>query len=359
MQNALEHNPWDYQEFMDSSPEGSVGAPEGVQPNPNSGPTGKDPVENALSLGSFLPGLGGDFLGPLSELRAMQQDPSKRTLANLALFGVGALPAVPSLMWMMNRASDNPIRRGLFSNQSGVLGYHGTRNPDFKNEEFNPLSHFGSRPQAANERLGVHSAELKNYILMTPEFTRSHNRKVDLNIQNPLRIRDHGGNHDSILEYLILTREVNGINDREYQALQDIYNHYSNVEYGRKIKGYDLAEEKTREALIKNLRSKGYDGFVYENRAEDAGKDSYVIFDSSQVHQGFGKTTSAFGDILNKTQNEKPIKINQPYYVVYGLDNETEKFFNTKSGALDYLKELQSKNPTKNYEWDYINEGDK
>ena len=96
--NPFMDSAWDNQAFLDSSPEGSVDEPGGVLPNPDSGPTGHDPVENALALGSFLPGTGGDILGPLTDLRAMQQDPSKRTLANLALFGVGALPAVPSLM---------------------------------------------------------------------------------------------------------------------------------------------------------------------------------------------------------------------------------------------------------------------
>lgn len=158
MENALEHNPWDYQEFMDSSPEGSVGAPSGVQPNPNSGPTGKDPVENVLALGSFLPGLGGDLLGPLTDLRAMQQDPDKRTLANLALFGMGALPAVPSLMWMMNRASDSPIRRGIFGNQSGALGYHGTPHDI---QQFDS-SKIGTGEGAQAYGHGIYIAENKN-----------------------------------------------------------------------------------------------------------------------------------------------------------------------------------------------------
>lgn len=340
MQNALEHNPWDYQEFMDSSPEGSVDAPSGVQPNPDSGPTGKDPLENILSMGSFLPGLGGDFLGPLSDLRAMQQDPNKRTLANIALFGVGALPAVPSLMWMMNRASDLPIRRGIFGNQSGALGYHGTDNPNFENEEFRALSHFGARPKAANDRLGiVDTGKIHNFLLKEPYVKPQHVRKVDLDIKNPLRITDYGGQHEP-LDFVHAAVEVGALTDKEYNALLDL----------NKIDG-DLVAP----ALIKNLRKKGFDGFVYENAGEDIGEDSYVIFDKSQVHSGLGKRESAFGNI----PKERSVKTGaKAKYEVYSLDGSSlpTKYFSSKQEVLNFLEKMHKENPNLNLEWDQIGE---
>lgn len=344
MQNALEHNPWDYQEFMDSSPEGSVNTPGGVLPNPNSGPTGKDPVENALALGSFLPGLGGDVLGPLTDLRAMQQDPSKRTLANLALFGVGALPAVPSLMWMMNRATDAPIRRGIFGNQSGALGYHGTRNPDFDNSEFHALSHFGSRPEAANDRLGIEvkPQSIQNFLLgKRPSMINSHIRKVDLDIKNPLRIEDFGGSHKPI-HFAQEAFRKGVLSEKEFEALR-IIAHLDD----------SLDDELVAKALIKNLQSKGYDGFVYQNKSEDVGQDSYVIFDKSQVHSGFGKRESAFGDIPKVNNN----KIKKRYFV-YDLDATTYKpiYFDNKKDMMTFLYTQHKTNPNSNYEWEYEGE---
>jgi hypothetical protein len=336
MQNALEHNPWDYQEFMDSSPEGSVDAPSGVQPNPDSGPTGKDPLENILSMGSFLPGLGGDFLGPLSDLRAMQQDPNKRTLANIALFGVGALPAVPSLLSMMNRASDLPIHRGVFGNQSGALGYHGTKNPNFDNSEFHALSHFGSTPTAANDRIGIPNVSqgvIKNYLLSSmPHLEGSHIRKVDLNIKNPLRIEDYGGQHEP-LDFVRAAVDKNALTDREYNALLEVHR---------------INPDLVAPALIKKLKSKGYDGFVYENKAEDIGQDSYVIFDKSQVHSGLGKRESAFGNIPK--ENKKKLDLSNHYEVFDAQTGRSWGFFPSKDHAVEKMKELRSKYPFIDYE---------
>lgn len=337
MQNALEHNPWDYQEFMDSSPEGSVDAPSGVQPNPDSGPTGKDPLENILSMGSFLPGLGGDFLGPLSDLRAMQQDPNKRTLANIALFGIGALPAVPSLLSMMNRASDLPIHRGVFGNQSGALGYHGTTNPSFPNEEFRALSHFGSRPKAANERLAIGPNMIHDYLLSEKVVPPKHIRKVDLDIKNPLRIEDYGGQHEP-LDFVRAAVDKDAISDKEYNALLEVHR---------------INPDLVAPALIKKLKSKGYDGFVYENKAEDIGQDSYVIFDKSQVHSGLGKRESAFGNIPKERSTKTGAKAK---YEVYSLDDHTipNKYFSSKEEMMKFLFKSHKDNPDSNFEWDQI-----
>jgi len=345
LENELMTNAWDNQAFLDSSPEGSVGAPSGVQPTPPNPQANKDPVRSLLGLGSFLPGIGGDLLGPIADLRAMQQDPDKRTLANLALFGVGALPVIPSMVWMMNRASDLPIRRGVFGNQSGALGYHGTTNPNFANEEFHPLSHFGSRPQAANDILGIANDHLNS----TDQFLNSslvnklisvprHIRKVDLDIQNPLRIDDFGGQHEPF-DYVRAAADKNALTTKEYNALVNINK---------------ISPKLVGPALIKNLRAKGYDGFVYENRAEDIGQDSYVIFSPEQVHPGLGKRTSAFGDIPVERSTKTGAKAK---YVVYGLDNIDEnKYFSSKKEVLNYLSKMQKDNPNLNYEWDQIGE---
>lgn len=286
MQNALEHNPWDYQEFMDSSPEGSVNAPSGVQPNPDSGPTGKDPLENILSMGSFLPGLGGDFLGPLSDLRAMQQDPNKRTLANIALFGVGALPAVPSLMWMMNKATDAPIHRGIFGNQSGALGYHGTPRNDFSTEEMKPFSHWASDPEMANELTGLTDRKVEHLHRLYAEnksddyfipYSGTNILKADLDIKKPLKIIDEGQNHEP-WDFVIATYDAGEMTDEQFKAFEKIRLQFKND------------PKKIHEYLTKFLTKKGYDGFLYENISEGkdlADKKVLVPFFNSQIKSGF------------------------------------------------------------------------
>lgn len=338
LENELMTNAWDNQAFLDSSPEGSVGAPSGVQPTPPNPQANKDPVRSLLGLGSFLPGIGGDLLGPIADLRAMQQDPDKRTLANLALFGVGALPVIPSMVWMMNRKVANPIQKGIFSNQSGALGYHGTNVTSFDNNEFNPLSHFGSRPQAAEDRIGVNPQAVHSFLSGgSPYLKNTHIRKVDLDIKNPLRIEDFGGSHKPI-HFAREALRKGVLTDKEFEALRIIAHHDDSLD-----------DDLVAKALIKNLRGKGYDGFVYTNKAEDAGQDSYVIFDKSQVHSGLGKRESAFGDI------PKASKILQKKYFAYDLDEETFKpiYFETKKELMQFLYKMNKTNPNSNYEWEY------
>lgn len=337
LENELMTNAWDNQAFLDSSPEGSVGAPSGVQPTPPNPQANKDPIRNLLGLGSFLPGIGGDLLGPIADLRAMQQDPDKRTLANLALFGVGALPVIPSMVWMMNRKVANPIQRGMFSNQSGALGYHGTNNPNFDNSEFNPLSHFGSRPQAAEERVGLDSPTFKSILSSDSGDLKvldtRHIRKVDLNIKKPLRIDDYEGNHSPI-DFVRAAADKNALTDKEYNALIDIDK---------------IDSTKTAPALIKALKRKGYDGFVYKNIAEDIGQDSYVIFDKSQVHQGIGRKESAFGDIP-KQEGRPQLDLSKYYEVFDTKSGKSFGWFPSKDHAREEMDKLKKEYPFIDYE---------
>ena len=68
------------QSLIDSAAPGSVGAPGGVNPMSQIGlgGSGHDPMLGLLGLGSMLPGVGGDILGPMAEERKQPQKPKGR-----------------------------------------------------------------------------------------------------------------------------------------------------------------------------------------------------------------------------------------------------------------------------------------
>lgn len=345
--NELENeysNPLAYQAMLDNSPVGSVGAPSGVQPNV-SVPNNRNPSDTLLGLVNAVP-VTGDITGPVTEAYKLATDPNYRSLSNFALFGLGALPLVPSMMLLHGGgALSDAARMGAYKGQGGVIGYHGTR-ADFPNEEMYPLSHFGTRPQAANERLGynpdgssvMYPEVIQDFLSSDPDNSAfkgllgGNIRRHDLNIKKPLRINDHGSGHKTILEHLMLSREAKGITQKEYDALTNIYNTYYK-------KSEALAETKTREALIKNLESKGYDGFVYLNDYEDMGKDSLMPFRNSQIEESWGRE-SKYGTYENYhhlgkyTGNEKFVRrsdINEGNAFFY--KNKPYEIFDAKTGA--------------------------
>lgn len=116
-----------YQAMLDSSPMGSVGAPSGVMPDTRI-PEKRDPAGGLLGLASMLPGAG-DFIGPAADIRNFMVNPESRTLTNAGLFALGALPAIPSLAYLMNQGGNlaNPaLRYAAAKGQSGIIGYHGS-----------------------------------------------------------------------------------------------------------------------------------------------------------------------------------------------------------------------------------------
>jgi len=115
------------QAMRDNAPVGAVGAPGGL---PNmSGPasTGRDPLSGLLGLGAMLPGPTGDILGPIAEANMFYNEPASRTIGNYALAGIGALPAIPSLMYLMNRGGGQANR--LAQARPGQAGMIGTVDP--------------------------------------------------------------------------------------------------------------------------------------------------------------------------------------------------------------------------------------
>ena len=129
------------------------------------------------------------------------------------------------------------------------IAYHGTTDDITK---FHPLSHFGTE-KAAKDRMEY--KKIKDGKIY----------KVDLDIKNPLTIKDFPGIHYDRL-YAFELRDKKLISQKEMEAITTI-------------------DDKTelRKALLTKLNELGIDGFVYKNKYEDKGNLSYVIVDPSQV----------------------------------------------------------------------------
>ena len=129
------------------------------------------------------------------------------------------------------------------------IAYHGTTDDI---AEFHPLSHFGTEKAAKDRMTYKKIKDGKIY-------------KVDLDIKNPLTIKDFPGIHYDRL-YAFELRDKKLISQKEMEAITTID---------------DKAE--LRKALLTKLKELGIDGFVYKNKYEDKGNISYVIVDPSQV----------------------------------------------------------------------------
>ena len=129
------------------------------------------------------------------------------------------------------------------------IAYHGTVDDI---QQFHPFTHFGT-DKAAKDRM-----EYKKY-------KDGKIYKVDLDIKNPLKIKDFPGIHYDRL-YAFELRNKKLISQEEMAAITTTQD-----------------PKELRSKLLKKLKELGIDGFVYKNRYEDKGHTSYVIVDPSQV----------------------------------------------------------------------------
>ena len=131
-----------------------------------------------------------------------------------------------------NAAIETPEFRNWFGDSKVVdaegkpmVVYHGTAS-DFAEFNTDEGAHFGTAP-AANERAGM--------------FMRGNVMPVYLSIKNPKRVQDQAN-----------------------------------------VKAGEWGD------AIEQAKADGYDGLVYRNDAEDAGSDSYVVFDPAQIKSASG-----------------------------------------------------------------------
>lgn len=129
------------------------------------------------------------------------------------------------------------------------IAYHGTTDDI---NEFRPLTHFGTEKAAKDRMTYKKIKDGKIY-------------KVDLDIKNPLTIKDFPGTHYDRL-YAFELKDKRLISQEE---MEDIT--------------FTQDKDELRQKLLKKLNELGIDGFVYKNKYEDKGNISYVIVDPSQV----------------------------------------------------------------------------
>ena len=129
------------------------------------------------------------------------------------------------------------------------IAYHGSIDDI---NQFHPFTHFGTEKAAKDRMTYKKIKDGKIY-------------KVDLDIKNPLTIKDFPGIHYDRL-YAFELRDKGLISQEEMEAITMLQ---------------DKAE--LRKALLNKLNELGIDGFVYKNKYEDKGNISYVIVDPSQV----------------------------------------------------------------------------
>jgi hypothetical protein len=122
-----------------------------------------------------------------------------------------------------------------------MLLWHGT---DREFDAPKPLTHLGSR-SAAEAAPGFRG------VLMA----------FDVCVQRPLRVEDTPGG-DDLWRWLRSAADGGVVSEDDFLAWE---------------------RQPTGEALVRLLETKGYDGLVYENRWEDRGGDSWVVFHPAQA----------------------------------------------------------------------------
>ncbi len=150
-----------------------------------------------------------------------------------------------------------PIYYAIFKEEDNLtedksintVAYHGTTDDI---SAFRPFSHFGSET-AARDRMDY--KKVKNGKIY----------KVQIDIKNPLTIKDFPGVHYDRL-YAFELRDKKLISQEEMEFITT-----------------EQDPQELRKRLLDKLRDLGIDGFVYKNRYEDKGHLSYVITDPSQA----------------------------------------------------------------------------
>lgn len=150
-----------------------------------------------------------------------------------------------------------PIYYAIFKEEGSLtedksintVAYHGSTDDI---AEFRPFSHFGSE-KAAHDRMDY--KKVKNGKVY----------KVELNINNPLTIKDFPGVHyDRLYAFELRDKKLISQEEMEYITTEQ-------------------DPQELRKRLLAKLRDLGIDGFVYKNRYEDKGNLSYVIVDPRQA----------------------------------------------------------------------------
>lgn len=190
------------------------------------------------------------------------------------------------------------------ANGEPLVVYHGTMaSADFS--DFRPLSHFGTADQANSIATGLR-------IYGQPEGQAKRVMPVYLSIQNPLRIKDSGAQHEAL------------------DLIEAVVDDLGLSHYEREKMLYDENDDRRSEAgvaaeLIAALENRGYDGLVYSNSMEGDG-DSYIAFHPEQIKSATGNNGEFDGnnadiryslndarDLFDRATGPTPLDNNDPF----------------------------------------------
>lgn len=171
-------------------------------------------------------------------------------------------------------ANGNPLRM-----------FHST---NVNHVEFLPGSHFGDA-EAANQRAETLRSFSVDVVGRDPGLFQV--KPVYLKIENPIRLPDlvtidargepvdEKTGESTHPDFRPLSWEAEGDLVEALRATTHVFDNSDDFWEHQ----YDSTEE-----VISFLKTKGYDGFVYQNAVENPGHDSWVIFDPKQVRSAIG-----------------------------------------------------------------------
>lgn len=219
--------------------------------------------------------------------------------------------------------------QSVLENSGKIIVYHATTIPQI--ESFKPFSHFGSK-QAALGRIKdlLHAYENPDDEMYKPTTLEQAASKkpprnvenaylytIALDIKNPSRVMDYTDAGDPTMDEWSDAEKISlwsldikkTTSNQEFVKILNWYGEWvkDNVDYHieqilesdfpfdnllpeplkwKLAWGHDVSVRYTNyyKQWIYLMMKYGVDGLVYENKVEDKGHDSYVIFTSSQVH---------------------------------------------------------------------------
>lgn len=174
---------------------------------------------------------------------------------------------------------------------------------------------------------------------------------AQLNIQNPLRVEDFGGSHtnaegvikDFVKQGVLPTSFLQDIDTKLHTRSEEIVGPLGDLQGPELAKKRQLAfDQSNKEELEKvktYLKSKGYDGLVYDNKTEGGG-DSYVVFDQKQIRPINGQLREQISSNKFKDQSKsyQDTVLNSLKKVAEGNLSDREK------SAAGFLRDEQARN---------------
>lgn len=143
-----------------------------------------------------------------------------------------------------------------------------------------------------------------------------------LNIKNPLRMDDYGGSHanaegvikDFVKQGALPESFLKDIDSRIYTRSQEIVGDTGELQgpklAAKRNAAFEQANTEELEKVKQYLKSKGYDGIVYDNKAEGHG-DSYIAFNPEQIRvpdNGQPATTGMTPERVRELVDSKAMK---------------------------------------------------